>query len=147
MKPDVKPELQEMIQKISLRNMYYGNKIPSSLMAKFEIVEEEFNAGIKVPFWISILQYGRGVRKSNRSSGLIKIIYRWMEKRNMFTSKDAKGKMSEAWVVTRHINKFGTAHFQSKRFVDIYETARKETIEKINKKFGDEIYKITSEVL
>jgi hypothetical protein len=47
----------------------------------------------------------------------------------------------------RYINKYGNQQFRNKVFVDVYQTVRKETIEKINKKFSDKISKITMEVL
>jgi hypothetical protein len=127
--------------------MYYGNKIPDSIMSLFKIVEDDFHCGIEVPYWIGVLQRGRGKRKSNQSSGLVNKIYAWMQSRNMFRSKTAKGKINEAKFVTYYINKYGNAHFRSKRFVDIYETARKETIKKIEDKFSKEISKITMDVI
>ena len=37
---DIKPELQDLINRISNRNMYSGNKIPESIMRQFEIEEK-----------------------------------------------------------------------------------------------------------
>lgn len=147
MKPNVRPELEELIQHISTKNMYYGNKIPNSIMRMFEIREDAFSCAIYVPYWLSVLQHGRGKRRSNRSSGLWKKIYAWMQKRGMFKSKTKKGKENEAKFITWYINKYGNKHFRSKVFVDIYSMQRKKTIEKIQKRLGAEVLKITMDVL
>jgi len=144
---DLKPELQELINNIAKRNMYSGNKISDSIMKLFEIEVRDTGAGILVPYWISVLQRGRGPRRSTKSSGLVKIIYRWMQKRNMFKSSTAKGKLNEAKYLTWYINKYGNQQFRSKVFVDIYETERKKTIEKIDNKFSLIIGKITMDVI
>ena len=144
---DLKPELQELINNIAKRNMYSGNKISDSIMKLFEIEVRDDGAGILVPYWISVLQRGRGPRRSTKSSGLVKIIYRWMQKRNMFKSSTAKGKLNEAKYLTWYINKYGNQQFRSKVFVDIYETERKKTIEKIDNKFSLIIGKITMDVI
>ena len=144
---DLKPELQELIDNIAKRNMYSGNKISDSIMKLFEIEVRDTGAGILVPYWISVLQRGRGPRRSTKSSGLVKIIYRWMQKRNMFKSSTAKGKLNEAKYLTWYINKYGNQQFRSKVFVDIYETERKKTIEKIDNKFSLIIGKITMDVI
>jgi len=147
MMPDLKPELQELIQNISTKNTYSGNKISESIMRQFTIEETDFNCGILVPFWLAVLQKGRGPRKSNTDHGLWKIIYRWMERKNMFKSGTAKGKINEAKSVTWYINKYGNKHFRSKIFIEIYEAERKKTIEKINQKFSLAISKITMDIL
>ena len=144
---DLKPELQELIDNIAKRNMYSGNKISDSIMKLFQIEVRDDGAGILVPYWISVLQRGRGPRRSTKSSGLVKIIYRWMQKRNMFKSSTAKGKLNEAKYLTWYINKYGNQQFRSKVFVDIYETERKKTIEKIDNKFSLIIGKITMDVI
>jgi hypothetical protein len=147
MNPDLKPEMQELINNISTKNTYSGNKISESIMRQFEIEETDRNCGILVPFWLSVTQKGRGPRKSNTNHNLWKIIYRWMEKRNMFKSGTAKGKVNEAKSVTWYINKYGNQQFRNKVFIDIYETERKRTIEKIDAKFSQAISKITMEVI
>jgi len=144
---DLKPELQELIDNIAKKNMYSGNKISDSIMKMFEIEVRDDGAGILVPYWLGVLQRGRGPRKSTKDSGLWRIIYKWMQRRNMFRSGTAKGKINEAKYVTWYINKYGNKQFRNKIFVDIYETERKKTIEKIDKKFGSAIDKITMEVL
>lgn len=145
--PDVKSELKELINNIAQRNGYYGNKIPSSIMKMFEVIETDYNTGILVPYWIPVLQKGRGPRRSSKDSGLVKLIYRWMEKRGMFKSTTPKGKINEARFMTLYINKHGNQHFRNKVFIDVYDSERKKTIEKINKKYSLFISKITMEVI
>lgn len=145
--PDLKPELNNLITEIGKKNMYSGNKIPDSIMKLFEVEEKESSIGILVPYWLGVLQRGRGARKSNKSSGLVDKIYRWMQKRNMFRSRTPEGKRNEARGLTWYINKYGNQQFRNKIFVDIYETERKKTIEQINNKFSASISKITMEVL
>lgn len=147
MKPDLRPEMQNLINIIGTKSLYYGNKIPKSVLDLFQIEETDSNIGILVPYWISVLQKGRGPRKSNKDSGLIKKIYAWMEKRNMFRSTTSEGKMSEARFMTLYINKYGNKHFRSKVFLDIWETERKNTITEIDKKFWFAIDKITMDVI
>jgi len=55
--------------------------------------------------------------------------------------------LNEAKSITWYINKYGNKHFRSKTFVDVYETARKEFIDRINSKYSLEISKITMEVI
>ena len=147
MQPDLNPELEELIKNISEKNMYSGNKIPSSIMDMFEIEENDFHIGILVPYWLTVLERGRGPRKSNKDTGLVKKIYRWMESRNMFRSGTAKGKMNEARFMTLYINKYGNKQFRSNVFIDIYKTEREKTIKKIDEKFSLAISKITMEVI
>lgn len=144
---DIKPEMQELIDNIGRKNMYYGNRIPKSIMDMFEIEDKDLSTGILVPFWIGTLQRGRGPRRSNKGSGLVNRIYKWMEQRNLFRSATPRGRFNEARFVTLYINKYGNKQFRSKTFVDIYETERKKTIEKIMEKFGSVINKITMDVI
>jgi len=144
---DLKPELEEMVKLIGQRNSYAGNKISDSIMKMFTVEITDFHDGILVPYWLGVLERGRGPRKSNKSSNLFKIIYRWMEKRNMFKSTTAKGKTAEAKGLTWYINKYGNQQFRSKVYVDVYNTVRKETIAKIDKKFSFAINKITMDVI
>ena len=145
--PNLKPEMAELIKNISQKNMYSGNKISESIMRMFTIEETDFNCGIIVPYWMGVLERGRGPRKSNTDTGLWKRIYHWMEKHSMFKSGTDKGKIREAKYVTYYINKYGNKQFCNKVFVDIYTEERKKTIEKINEKFSKEIHKITIEVI
>jgi hypothetical protein len=144
---DLKPELENMIKLISQRNSYSGNKISESIMKMFSVEITELHDGILVPYWLGVLERGRGPLKSNVDTGLYKKIYRWMEKRNMFKSTTAKGKLNEAKYMTWYINKFGNRQFRNKTFVDVYTSVRKQTIEAINKKFSNQISKITMQVL
>ena len=144
---DLKPELQELIDNIAKRNMYSGNKISESIMKLFEIEVRDDGAGILVPYWLSVLERGRGPRKSTKSHDLWKIIYRWMEQRNMFKSGTAKGKINEAKSVTWYINKYGNKQFRSNTYIDIYKSEREKTIKKIDEKFSHAIDKITMEVI
>jgi hypothetical protein len=147
MMPDLKPELEALIQNISQRNMYSGNKIPDSVMRMFEIEETSESIGILVPFWLPVLERGRGPRKSTKNYGLVNIIYRWMDRRGMFRSTTPAGKFNEARFMTWYINKYGNQQFRNKIFVDIYQTERAKTIEEINRKFSFLIGKITMEVI
>jgi hypothetical protein len=147
MLPDLKPELQRFIKNVGERNMYSGNKIPASVMAMFTVEETDKNTGVLVPYWIGVLQKGRGPRKGSKDYGLVKIIYKWMEKRGMFKAKTAAGKMSEAKGLTWYLNKYGNQHFRSQTFIDIYETERKKTIAEVEAKFSNQISKITMEIL
>jgi hypothetical protein len=144
---DLKPELTEMIKLIGDKNSYSGNKISDSIMKMFTVEITELHDGILVPYWLGVLERGRGPRKSNVDTGLYKRIYKWMEKHNMFKSQTASGKLREAKSMTWYINHYGNQQFRNKTFVDIYTSVRKQTIEKINKKFSDKIGKITMDVL
>lgn len=144
---DLKPELEQMIKLIGDRNSYSGNKISDSIMKMFTVEITELHDGILVPYWLGVLERGRGPRKSNVDTGLYKRIFRWMEKRNMFKSQTAKGKLNEAKQMTWYINHYGNQQFRNKTFVDVYTSVRKETIAKIEKKFSDKIGQITMEVI
>lgn len=145
--PNIKPELNELVQNIKVKNIYSGNKISDSIMRMFTIEETDLNAGITVPYWLSVLERGRGVRKSSTDHGLFKKIYNWMARRGMFKSKTDKGKLNEAKSMTWYINKYGNKQFRSKTFVDVFSTERKKTITKIEEKFSKEISRITLNVL
>jgi hypothetical protein len=141
--PDVKPELEELIAAISTKNAYGGNKISPSIMALFSIVEDAFHCGIVVPYWLGVVERGRGKRRSNTDHGLVNKIYAWMQRRNMFTSKTKEGKFAEAKRLTWYINKYGNQQFRTKTYIDIYATERAKTIAKIDAKFASEINKVT----
>lgn len=144
---NLKPELEELIANISKKNMFSGNKIPDSIMRMFEIEEKEESIGILVPYWLGVLQRGRGPRKSTKDHGLVNIIYRWMQRRGMFRSGTDEGKMREARFMTWYINKYGNKQFRNQIFIDIYKTEREKTIKKIDEKFGILIGKITMDIL
>lgn len=147
MKIDLKPELEELIKNISQKNLYYGNRIPDSIIKQFEIVESERSAGILVPFWLPVVERGRGPRRNSKDHGLVYKIYDWMRRRNMFRSATDEGRMREARFVTWYINKYGNKQFRSKVFVDVYTTERQKTMEKIYKKYGIFISEITKQVI
>lgn len=147
MKIDLKPELEELIKNISQKNLYYGNRIPDSIIKQFEIVESEQSAGILVPFWLPVVERGRGPRRNSKDHGLVYKIYDWMRRRNMFRSATDEGRMREARFVTWYINKYGNKQFRSKVFVDVYTTERQKTMEKIYKKYGIFISEITKQVI
>jgi len=144
--PDIEPILKEFIANIANKNGYYGNKIPDSVMRMIEIEITEDSQGVLAPYWLPVLEHGRGPRKSTKDSGLVKIIYKWMEKRNMFRSATPQGKFNEAKSMTWYINKYGNKHFQSRVFVDVYTSERQKTIEKINAKYGEAITTITMQI-
>jgi len=144
--PDIEPILKEFIANIANKNGYYGNKIPDSIMRMIEIEITEDSQGVLAPYWLPVLEHGRGPRRSNKDSGLVKIIYKWMEKRNMFRSATPQGKFNEAKSMTWYINKYGNKHFQSRVFVDVYTSERQKTIEKINAKYGEAITTITMQI-
>jgi hypothetical protein len=145
--PNLKPELYELIKNISVKNTYYGNRISPSIMKQFVIEETDLNVGILVPYWLPVTERGRGPRRSTKNFGLAKLIYNWMERKGLFTSATAKGKLNEARFVAYYINKHGNAQFRNKVFVDIYTSERKKTIEQIDKKFSSEINRITMQVI
>lgn len=145
--PDIEPILKEFIANIASKNGYYGNKIPDSIMRLIVIEITENSQGVLAPYWLPALERGRGPRRSTKDFGLAKIIYKWMEKRNMFRSLTPKGKLNEAKSLTWYINKYGNKHFQSRVFIDVYTTERKKTIEKINAKYGQAIATITTEII
>lgn len=141
------PELEELIRNIAQRNMYSGNKMSQSIMDKFVIEETDHSAGILVPYWLPVVERGRGPRKSNKDHGLVNIIYAWMQRHNLFKTVTEAGKRNEAKSLTWYINKYGNKQFRSRAYIDIYTTERQKTIEKINQKYGIFIGKITTEIL
>jgi hypothetical protein len=144
---DIVPELEDLIKRISAKNTFYGNRIPASIMKMFTIEQTDRSAGILVPYWIPVLEHGRGKRKSNKDSGLVNRIYAWMEKRGMFTAGTPAGKLREAKAMTWYINKYGTKHFRSQIYIDIYNSERAQTITWINTKFALALGKITMNVI
>ena len=146
---DLKPELEEMIKLISQKNSYSGNKISPSIMAMFSVEITELHDGILVPYWLGVLERGRGPwRGHNIGNPLLRVrIYNWIKKHNLFSEKNDKERKGIAFVIARKINKEGNEQFRKGAFVDVYTTVRKATIEKINKKFADKIGKITYDIL
>ena len=146
---DLKPELEKLIKNIAARNGYYGNKIPDSIMKMFEVEETEMNTGVLVPYWLGVLEHGRGPRKTTTDHKLYLKIKKWMAKRGMLKGKTDEARTNEAKRMTWYINHYGNKQFNKGNpiFVDVFTTERKRTIEEINKKFEFQIGKITMEVL
>jgi len=144
---DLKPDFEELIKNISQRNTYSGTPVSQSIIDMFEIEIRKDSGGVLVPYWLSVLQEGRGPRKSTKDSGLWKRIYKWMEKRNMFKSGTPQGKINEAKSMTWYINKYGNEQYRKRVFVDIYKTEREKTIQEIDRKFSLLIGKITKQVV
>ena len=147
MTPDLNTELKQFIDNIGKRNMYSGNKIPESIMKQFVIAEDDYHIGIEAPYWLSVLERGRGPRRSTKDSGLWKKIYNWMQRKNMFRSGTEKGKINEAKGLTWYINKHGNEQFRKKVYIDIYNSERRILIEKIDERFNFFIGKITMDIL
>ena len=147
MTPDLNTELHQFIENIGKRNMYSGNKIPESIMKQFTIAEDDYHIGIEVPYWLSVLERGRGPRRSTKDHGLWKKIYNWMERKNMFRSGTEKGKINEAKGLTWYINKHGNEQFRKKVYIDIYNSERRILIEKIDQRFSFFISNITMDIL
>jgi len=145
--PDLNTELKQFIDNIGKRNMYSGNKIPESIMKQFVIAEDDYHIGIEVPYWLGVLERGRGPRRSTKDHGLWKKIYRWMERKNMFRSRTDKGRISEAKGLTWYINKHGNEQFRKKVYIDIYNSERRMLIEKIDERFSFFIGKITTDII
>jgi hypothetical protein len=146
--PDLKPALDRMVQTIATRMMYSGNRIPVSVMNLIRVeIHATGGGGVSAPFWLGVLQRGRGARKSTTDSGLWKRIYGWMEKRSMFKARTAEGKIAEAKGMTWYINKYGNKQFREKAFVDIYEQARQQCEREVMTEYGLAINNITKDIM
>lgn len=139
--------LQRMVDDIGNSTVYGGNRISQSIMDKIRVEERENGAGVLAPYWLPVTEKGRGPRKSNADSGLVRRIYAWMEKNNMFDSTSPKGKMNEAKSMTWYINKYGNKQFRDGVFVDVYNTARESAIKDIMEEYGALTVTITKEIL
>ncbi len=144
---NVRPELEELIHNISQRPGYKGRPIPASIMKLFEVYQDDTGQGVLVPYWIPVIEKGRGPRRSNKDHGLVYKIHAWMKKRNMFRSKTPRGQFNEARGLTWYINKYGTEHFRSGVFVDVYHAERDRTVEKIYGKYMQAAVKILMDSL
>lgn len=143
----LKPIFQRMINRIGQRNTFYGNKVSPTIMRMFEIEVRQNGGGVLVPPWISVLQDGRGPRRGTQKTAFLIHIYKWMEKRGMFRTNTPQGKLGEARFMAMYINKYGNAHFRSKRYIDIYDSEVKKTIEEIDREYSLAIDKITSDII
>ena len=146
---DLKPELEEMVRLIGQKNVYRGHKISDSIIKMFVIEITDLYDGVLVPYWLGVVEHGRGPwLGKNIGNPLLKVrIYNWMQKHNLFKSKTEEGRRGEAFVIARKINKLGNEQFRKHVYIDVYTTVRKETIKKIDKKFGFAINKITMDVI
>lgn len=113
------------------------------------IVEEyrDNGAGVLAPFWLPVLEKGRGPRKSSTDAGLYLKIYKWMGKKGLFKSKTNRGKMNEAKALTWYINKYGTKLYRDRGFKEVYSRKTREVIDKIGKEYSGAIGRITSDIL
>lgn len=146
-RPDLKPILERFVSTLATRTMYGGKPMSKSIMKLIQVEIRDNGAGVIAPFWLGVVERGRGVRKSNTDHGLWKIIYKWMAKRGMFKSRTPEGKINEAKGLTWYINKYGNQQFRNKAFVDIYTTERARTVEEIKQQYGLAIGKITQDIL
>lgn len=140
-------ELQSLINIIASKPTYYGKPVSPSIIKQMQIEIRPNGAGIIAPFWISVLQYGRPPRRSTTDSGLWKRMYAWMEKNNLFKSGTERGKINEAKRMTWYLNKYGNQHFRSKTFVDVYESAVKQTVANVERAYTEFTFRITSDIL
>lgn len=145
--PDITPELQALIDAIGKRSTYGRRPVSPRIMRQIVIETRQDGAGVLAPFWLGVLQYGRGPRKGKKSSDLWKSIYTWMAKNGMFKSTTAKGKINEAKGVTWYINKYGNQQFRSKAYIDIYDTERKKCIADVFKKYDRLSTQVTRQIL
>jgi hypothetical protein len=118
-------------------------------MAMFTIEITELHDGILVPYWLGVLERGRGPwRGRNIGNPLLRVrIYNWIIKHNLFSDKTDRERKGLAFVIARKINKLGNEQFRKGVFVDVYNTVRKDTIKKIEEKFSKQISKITMDVI
>ena len=144
---DITLELRQFVDTIATRNTYHGNRISKSLMDMIEIEVREDGAGVLAPYWFSVMEQGRGPRKSTKDHELWKKIYAWMRKRNMFKSRTETGRINEAKSLTWYINKYGNEQFRRKVFIDVYTAAREETIETVGQKYLIMAEQLTEEIL
>jgi hypothetical protein len=145
--PNIEPELRRLIETIATRQTFHGQRVSPTIMKMMEIEIRANGGGVLAPYWLSVLQTGRPPRKNNVDHHLWRAIYAWMDKRGLFRSGTAKGKINEAKSMTWYINKYGNLHFRSKTYIDIYETARNDCVNAVLKKYGDLEYSITKQIL
>ncbi len=144
---DLKTPLDKMVKTIGQKNTYHGNRISDSIMRMIEVEMRISGAGVLAPYWLGVMERGRGPRKSAKDHNLAAKIFAWMRKRNMFRSRTPEGQLAEAKSMTWYINKYGNQHFRSKQFVDIYKSAREQCVMDVTEEYGREISKITQDIL
>lgn len=144
---NLKAIFDRMLVNISARNMYSGAPVADSIMRMLQVEIRKDGGGVTAPYWLSVTERGRGPRRSTKDHGLVQIIYKWMAKHNLFESDTAKGKLNEARGMTWYINKYGNKQFREGAFVDIYTTARKQTITEIEQEYSVVINRITMDII
>jgi hypothetical protein len=144
---DLTPELAEMIRTITTRPTYNGKPMSKSIASQIEIETRSNGAGVLAPYWLFVLQTGRPPRRSKIDSGLWKRIYVWMDRNGMFRSRTERGRINEAKSMTWYINKYGTEHFRSREFIDVYESARQKCIRDVESKYTEFAFTITQTIL
>jgi hypothetical protein len=146
-RPHLKPVLQKLIDEISHKHTYGGRVLSPSIVKLLVVEEREDGAGVLAPAWLSVVERGRGKRKSDQDSGLVKRIYAWMQRHNMFKSRTPKGKKSEARFITWYINKYGNKQFREKAFIDVYTRARAQCVDGVMKEYELAIGEVTKDIL
>lgn len=151
---NVKESLDKIVDRIFKEGKSFYNEPLSPSIRRLVHVEGDATKGkILVPYWFSVVQYGRGPAKRGSKAGPGKLtdfgkaIYAWMDKRNMFTSKTAKGKINEAKGLAWYINKHGTKHYRNGKYIDIYDTIIKESVAMMRKDIRQTALKITSNLV
>lgn len=137
LKATVDALLNDYVQAIS-------GKLPASVVQLLVVESTDTTSGVKAPFWIPVLEHGRGPRKDTKNHQLYLKIYKWMEKRNMFNSKSERGKINEAKALTWYINKYGTKLYRDKGFKDVYTAETMKTKELILTEVGQCVRRITT---
>ena len=121
--------------------------MPASVAKLIDVEIRDNGAGVLAPFWLSVLERGRGPRKNATDHKLYLKIYAWMEKRNLFKSRTVKGRINEAKGVTWFINKHGTKMYRDGVFKEVYAKETEKAIKKIDDSIRLSLYKVTSELL
>ena len=122
-------------------------KLPNSLAAMIHTNSQPNKVTVIVPYWFSVTEHGRGVRKSSKNYNLDQKIYKWMQARNMFKSQTAKGRINEARGLTWYINKYGTKQFRNKEFRDVYTSETQKLAMEVNRLALTQVKKITSDLV
>ncbi len=145
----IKPDLEAFVRNVGNRNGYHGNKISKSVMDMWEIEVRENGAGVLVPYWMGVLEWGRGPRLKNKDHKLYLKIKAWMAKRGMLKGTTEEQRDNEAKRLTWYINRYGNQQYNlgNRIFVDVYRSEREKTIEAIGKKFFALADKITKDVI
>lgn len=151
---NVKTKLEEIVDRIFKEGKtFYDEPLSPSIRRLVHVEGDATKGKILVPYWFSVVQDGRGPAKRGSRAGkgqlteFGKAIYAWMDKRNMFNSKTAKGKVNEAKGLAWYINKHGTKHYRNGKYIDIYDTIIKESVAMIRKDIHQAALKITSNLV